>query len=162
MVEMELLGVRLEIPANTPVLLLREQAGDRRVLPIYIGAEEARAIALALEGVDTPRPLTHDLFRDVLLALGTTLSKVIVTELREATFIAELELVKAGTPTRVSARPSDAVALAVRTSAAIFVDDSVLDRAGAPLNEDAPEEADELVDQFRAFIDDVSPEDFGG
>src|SRR5437764_1540260 len=89
---MELLGVRLELPANAPVVLLREQEGERRVLPIYIGPEEARAIALALEGVTTPRPMTHDLLRDVLGGLNVQVTRITVTELRESTFYAELEL----------------------------------------------------------------------
>ncbi len=164
MVEMELLGVRLELPANTPVLLLREQSSGRRVLPIYIGAEEARAIALALEGVRTPRPLTHDLFRDALDALGARLVRVSVTELHDSTFFAEMELESPAGTAKVSARPSDAVALAVRTETPIFVAEPVLDAAASPLEEDSaegPEEdSEELVDQFRAFIDEISPEDF--
>src|SRR5688500_18244507 len=107
---MELLGVRLELPANAPVVLLREQEGDR-VLPIYIGPEEAKAIALALERVPTPRPMTHDLLRDTVVALGAAVTRVSVTELRDRTFYAELELRIEGRTVRVSSRPSDAIAL---------------------------------------------------
>ena len=161
MVEMELLGVRLELPANAPVVLLREQEGDRRVLPIYIGPEEARAIALALEGVDTPRPMTHDLMRDLLVALDATVVSITVTELRESTFYAEIEIQLGGRAVRVSSRPSDAVALAVRLSAPIFASEDVLAEAAMPAAEESgEEEQEEIVDQFREFIDQVNPEDF--
>ena len=158
---MELLGVRLELPANAPVVLLREQTGER-VLPIYIGPEEAKAIALALEGVATPRPMTHDLLRDTLLSLGAALTRVTVTELRDRTFYAELELRQDGRTVRVSSRPSDAIALAVRVDAPIYAAEEVLDEAAAPPveTEDDPEEQEEIVDEFRAFIDQVNPEDF--
>jgi len=159
---MELLGVRLELPANTPVVLLREQEGDR-VLPIYIGPEEAKAIAVALEGMTAPRPMTHDLLRDVLGAIGCDLTSVRVTELRDRTFYAELELRQGDRTVRVSSRPSDAIALAVRVDAPIFASEAVLDEAAAPQAEVEVEEEqqEEIVDQFREFIDQVNPEDFG-
>ena len=160
---MELLGVRLELPANAPVLLLREQTGAR-VLPIYIGPEEAKAIALALEGVTTPRPMTHDLLRDTVTALGAEVVRITVTALRDKTFFAELELRVDGRTVRVSSRPSDAVALAVRVDAPIFAAEDVLDEAAsAPEEEqDDPEQQQEIVDQFREFIDQVNPDDFAG
>jgi len=159
---MELLGVRLELPANAPVVLLREQAGERRVLPIYIGPEEARAIALALEGIATPRPMTHDLLRDVLAAVGAKVVGITVTELRDATFFAEIELLTDGRTIRVSSRPSDAVALAVRADAPIFASEAVLAEAAMPAPEESEdsEQEEEIVDQFREFIDQVNPEDF--
>jgi bifunctional DNase/RNase len=159
---MELLGVRLELPANAPVVLLREQQGERRVLPIYIGPEEARAIALALEGVSTPRPMTHDLLRDVLNAVEVRVVSITVTELRESTFFAELELAIDGRTVKVSSRPSDAVALAVRVDAPIFASEQVLADAAMPAPEEPEdeEEQEEIVDQFREFIDQVNPEDF--
>jgi bifunctional DNase/RNase len=161
---MELLGVRLELPANAPVVLLREQTGAR-VLPIYIGPEEAKAIALALEGVATPRPMTHDLLRDTLGALGAELQRITVTELRDRTFYAELELRVDQRTVRVSSRPSDAIALAVRVSAPIYAAERVLDEAAAAPEEEQggdPEEQEEIVDQFREFIDQVNPDDFAG
>ena len=157
---MELLGVRLEIPANAPVVLLRETTGDKRVLPIYIGPEEAKAIAMALEGVVPPRPLTHDLLRDVVTALGAELRKVTVTDLRDRTFYAELDLVVGDRSIVVSARPSDAIALAVRVDAPLFASEEVLADAGTPSTEGEEDEAEEIVDQFREFIDQVNPEDF--
>ncbi len=152
--------MRLELPANAPVVLLREQVGDRRVLPIYIGPEEAKSIALALEGVPVPRPMTHDLMRDLLLALGARVQRIVVTELRDSTFLAEVELALNGQVHRVSSRPSDAIALAVRVEAGIFASAEVLDDAASPVGEEA-EEQDQIVDEFRAFIEQVSPEDFG-
>jgi uncharacterized protein len=158
---MELLGVRLELPGNTPVVLLREQVGDHRVLPIYIGPEEARAIALALEGVETPRPMTHDLMRDLLAALGAEVRSITVTDLRESTFFAEIELAIDGRTVRVSSRPSDAVALAVRVDAPIFAAEQVIAEAAMPAAEEAEEEQqEEIVEEFREFIDQVNPEDF--
>ncbi len=152
---MELLGVRLELPANAPVVLLREQAGERRVLPIYIGPEEAKAIALALEGVVTPRPMSHDLMRDLVVSLGAEVQRVVVTELRDSTFFAEIELSVAGAVQRVSSRPSDAIALAVRVDAGIFATPDVLDAAANPV-----EDQNQIVDEFRAFIEQVNPDDF--
>ena len=154
---MELLGVRLELPQNAPVVLLREQAGERRVLPIYIGPEEAKAIALALEGVVTPRPMSHDLMRDLVVSLGAEVQRVVVTELRDSTFFAEIELSVAGDVQRVSSRPSDAIALAVRVDAGIFATPDVLDAAASPV-----EDQNQIVDEFREFIEQVNPEDFAG
>lgn len=165
---MELLGVRLEQPTNTPVVLLREETGARRVLPIYIGPEEARAIAMELEGVTTPRPMTHDLFRDVLEATRARLATVTITEMRPGpggkggTFYAELELVTPTDTVRVSSRPSDAIALAVRTGTPIKANEDVLEAAGTIEVEEATAEPEqeEIVGEFRAFLDEVDPEDF--
>jgi bifunctional DNase/RNase len=158
---MELVGVRLELPANAPVVLLREQQGDHRVLPIYIGPEEARAIAIAVEGVTTPRPMTHDLLRDLLGAVDVQVVSITVTDLRDKTFFAEIELQSADRTVRVSSRPSDAVALAVRVGAPIFASEAVLDEAAMPAPDEVEEEEqEEVVDQFREFLDQVNPEDF--
>jgi bifunctional DNase/RNase len=160
MVEMELIGVRVELPTNAPIVLLRETEGDHRTLPIFIGGPEATAIAFALEQVETPRPMTHDLMKDVLDGLGVRLDRVVVTELRESTFYAELHLARNGQTHVVSSRPSDAIALAVRTGTTIYADESVLDEAGYAPEEEVEEEQDEVVEQFREFIDRVNPEDF--
>lgn len=164
---MELIGVRVELPANQPIVLLKEQDGSR-YLPIWIGAVEATAIAFALQGVETARPLTHDLFVDVLEELGVTVEAVHVTELRDGTFYAELHLEQGGERNIVSARPSDAIALIARMQdIPILSAPHVLDEAGLEIDdvedgEDAAPgpEAEEEVRQFRAFLDDVSPEDF--
>ena len=157
MVEMELVGVRVEMPTNAPIVLLRETGGDHRTLPIFIGGPEATAIAFALENVDVPRPMTHDLLKDVIDDLGVRLDKVVVTELRESTFYAELHLIGPKGTSVVSSRPSDAVALAVRVGCRIYVAEEVLEEAAT-----APPEAgaDDVVEQFREFIDRVNPEDF--
>ena len=161
---LELLGVRLEQPANAPVLLLKELSGDGRVLPIYIGGPEAAAIALALDGEVPPRPLTHDLLRNVLVELGAEVVQVVITDLQEHTFFAELHLRLGGVTHVVSCRPSDAVALAVRAGTPLFAADEVLAAAGkVPVPDDmteADESPDEILEEFRAFIEDVRPEDF--
>jgi bifunctional DNase/RNase len=165
MVELHLVAVRVELPSNTPILLLQETGDTKRTLPIYIGNSEAQAIAYALQGVVTPRPMTHDLIKDLLDELGATVDCVVITELRDRTFYAEIRLRVGERRLSVSARPSDAVAVAVRTSCAIFAEDALVDAEGYVLQEDGPdepgEEADELVSQFRSFIDEINPEDFG-
>ncbi|MCB0961858.1 MAG: bifunctional nuclease family protein [Acidimicrobiales bacterium] len=164
MVEMELMGVRVEMPSSSPIALLREVGGDGRVLPIFIGAPEATAIAFALEEVVTPRPMTHDLLRDVLDDLGVSLERVTVTSLTDGVFYAELELHGSDGVHTISSRPSDAIALAARTGSPIFAADDVLAEAGyleQDVTEEAEEEAsEEVVEQFRDFIDSVNPEDF--
>ena len=166
MKEMELVGVRIELPSNAPIVLLRETDGEGRLLPIFIGGAEAQAIALAMEEVETPRPMTHDLFKDVLDHLGVRLERIVVTELRDRTFFAELELAGNNGARRISSRPSDAVALAVRTGAPIFAAESVLDAAGHTVEPEDGEgdetPAEEVLDQFREFLDQVTPEDFNG
>lgn len=165
---MEVLEVRVELPSNTPVVLLREASGAGRLLPIFIGGAEATAIALALDEVETPRPMTHDLFIQVLGELTVSLERIVVTELRERTFHAELHLRHGDATHTVSARPSDAIALAVRTGAPVFAEETVLDEAGvdpatvADDDEDATSggDPDTVVEEFRAFIDQVRPEDF--
>lgn len=159
---MELVGVRVEMPSSSPIALLRELEGTQRVLPIFIGAPEATAIAFALEEVVTPRPMTHDLMREVLDDLGVSLEKVTVTELRDGVFHAELELNAQDGIHTISSRPSDAIALAARTGSPIFAADDLLDEAGY-LEDDEPEgeeQQEEVVEEFREFIDSVNPEDF--
>lgn|SRR5487761_1143403 len=162
MVEMHLSAVRVELPTNTPILLLQEASGDR-TLPIYIGRNEAEAIAAALQGVVTKRPMTHDLIRDVLTEVGVVLDFVVITELKDQTFFAELRLRRGGNSFIVSSRPSDAIALAVRAGATIYAEEALLDAEGIVITqrEDLEEgEGDELVAQFHEFIEGISPEDF--
>ena len=160
---MELVGVRVELPTSTPIALLRELNGEHRVLPIFIGGPEAAAIALALEEISPPRPMTHDLMKDLLDSLGVSIESVTVTELRDGTFFSEIELHAKDGVHRVSSRPSDAIALAARTGSPIFAAEGVLDEAAYP--EEAEEtraegQSEEVVEQFREFIDTVNPEDF--
>jgi hypothetical protein len=165
MVEMHLAAVRVELPSNTPILLLQETSGASRTLPIYIGPNEATAIAYALQGVSTPRPMTHDLMRDLLTELGAEVSCVVITELRDRTFFAEIRLALGQRRISVSARPSDAIALATRVSATIYAEDALIDAEGVVLQsdeegEDGPDGGD-LMLQFRQFIEGIRPEDFG-
>lgn len=154
---MDLVGVRIELPSNQPIVLLRERDGTR-YLPIWIGAIEATAIAYALEGVDHQRPLTHDLFKDSIVALGNEVERVVVTELRDNIFFADLVFKRDDDEVHVSARPSDAIALAARTEAPLFADAQVLEDAGIEIEEE-PEEDE--IERFREFLEDVSPTDFG-
>jgi len=150
---MRLVGVRVELPTNNPIVLLREADGEHRVLPIFIGAVEATAIAFAQQGVVPPRPLTHDLFKDVLEATGHPLTQVRITDVKDGIFFAQLVL---GSGVEVSARPSDSIALALRTGASIWCEEAVLDEAGLAV----PAEQEDEVERFREFLDHVSPEDF--
>jgi bifunctional DNase/RNase len=144
------------MPSSTPIVLLREIEGDR-YLPIWIGSSEASAIAFAQQGVVPARPLTHDLLRDVLEAMGRRLDQVHITGLREGTYYAELVL---DDGTTIDARPSDAIAVALRAGANIYAEDDVLEEAGVLVPADEDEAADQVA-AFREFLDQVSPEDFG-
>jgi len=156
-IPVELVGVRIELPTNQPIVLLRE-VGGARYLPIWIGAGEATAIAFAMEGVEPQRPLTHDLLRITTETLGATVDRVVITQLRDGIFYADLVFGReAGDDVIVSSRPSDAIALAARTESPIFVSPSVLDEAGVEI-QDEDEEAE--VERFRDFLEDVAPEDF--
>src|SRR5687767_1111181 len=119
MIEMTLSSIRVQMPDNVPVVLLKEVGESGRTLPILIGHEEATAIARAIQGMEPKRPLTHDLIRNLLSALDVALEAVVITELREAIFYAELRMRRAGEPLVVSSRPSDAIAIAVRTGTTI-------------------------------------------
>ena len=145
------------MPSNNPIVLLRERDGGR-YLPIWVGAVEATAIAYAQQGIVPPRPLTHDLLRDILAALGVTLAEVRITALEDGVFYAVLAF---SDGTEVSARPSDAIALALRVDAPIRGADEVMDAAGIDIPDDEPAPAEDQVEKFREFLDQVSPEDFG-
>lgn len=166
MVEVRLRAVRVDLQSNTPVLLLQEAEGEGRTLPIFIGTAEATAIAYALQGVAMPRPMTHDLLKDLLEALAAEVERVVITELRASTYYAELHLRHGNDRSIVSSRPSDAVAVAVRTGSPLFVSDELIDAEGILLAIDTSDEEDdaspeELVGQFREFLDSIKPEDFG-
>jgi uncharacterized protein len=150
--EVDVIGVRVEMPSNQPIVLLREVSGDR-YLPIWIGAVEATAIAFAQQGVVPPRPLTHDLIKDLLAATGNDLSEVRITEMKDGIFYAVLVF---DSGIEVSARPSDSIALALRTGSKIVCAEDVLDEAGL----EVPDEQEDEVEKFREFLDQISPEDF--
>lgn len=161
-VAMELIGVRVDTPSNTPVLLLREQEGQHRILAIMIGGPEAQAIAFALDGVETRRPMTHDLITTLVEELGAHIERVTISALRDDIFYADLVLQAHGDTHVVSARPSDAMAIAVRVGTPVYAEEAVLAEVGyfEVDEEDEPADADAVVEEFREFIDQVNPEDF--
>ncbi len=156
--EVEVVGVRVEVPSNQPIVLLREREGER-YLPIWIGAVEATAIAFAQQGVVPPRPLTHDLLKDVIEATGQSLHAVHITDMKDGVFFATLAF---GSGVEVSARPSDSIALALRLGTPILCSDELLDTAAITVGESEEEDGgeDDEVERFREFLDHVSPEDF--
>lgn len=152
---MNIVGVRVELPANQPIVLLREIGGER-FLPIWIGSFEATAIAFALQEVPTARPMTHDLFKDVLEELTVEVKQILINDLIDGTFFAIITMFRNGSRHEVSARPSDAIALAVRMNIPIYAEEDVLDQASIVI--ETPEE--EEVERFRDFLDHVEPKDF--
>lgn len=169
LIPMEVVGVRIEMPSNQPIVLLKEREGSR-FLPIWVGATEATSIAFAQQGLTATRPLTHDLFVDLLQRLDATLSAVHITEIVDGIFYAQLQLRdSAMTLLPLSARPSDAIALALRTHSAILASSDLLDSVGINIPERAlegtgegtPESTEELA-AFREFLEGINPEDFAG
>jgi bifunctional DNase/RNase len=152
--QVEVMGVRVEMPSNQPIVLLKELDGVR-YLPIWLGAVEATAIAFAQQEVSPPRPLTHDLFKDVLMQLGAKLNNVYLTELKDGVFYAQLNFEEGPA---VSARPSDAIALALRIGAPILASEDLLAEAGIEI----PDQAEDEVERFKEFLDQINPEDFLG
>lgn len=149
---LDVVGVRVEMPSNQPIVLLKE-IGGVRFLPIWIGAVEATAIAFAQQGVQPPRPMTHDLMKDLLVALGANIDSIHLTELKDGVFYSLINL-KGGVS--VSARPSDAIALALRTGSPILGSEELLSEAGIEI----PDQAEEEVEKFKEFLDQINPEDF--
>jgi bifunctional DNase/RNase len=168
MVAMQVVGVRIEMPSNQPIVLLKEIDGVR-FLPIWVGAVEATAIAFAQQGVVPPRPLTHDLMQDIVESLDATLTAVQVTAMEEGVFMASLLMRDPnGNAVSVSARPSDAIALALRTHSNILADSDLLDSVGIEIPEDVAQDAmnasgdSSEMERFREFLDQINPEDFAG
>ena len=155
MKEMEVVGVRVEMPTNQPIVLLKEKAGER-FLPIWIGAMEATAIAFALQGIVTARPMTHDLMKNLLEEVGIRVDRIVITELRDGTFYAVIHMQQNGSRFEVSSRPSDAIALAVRVNVPVFANEDVLTEASIVIRDDEEQE----VEKFREFLEQVNPEDF--
>jgi hypothetical protein len=159
-IPMELVGVRVEMPSNQPIVLLKEVDGSR-FLPIWVGAAEATAIAFAQQGVEPPRPLTHDLMRELVELLDATVTAVHMTELRDGVFYATLLIRDAqGESLTLSARPSDAIALAIRTHTNILATAELLDQVGIEIPQGDGENQE--VEKFREFLDQINPEDFAG
>jgi bifunctional DNase/RNase len=160
LIPMEVIGVRVELPSNQPIVLLKEINGDR-FLPIWVGAVEATAIAFAQQGVEPPRPLTHDLMKSLVELFDATLIAVHLTEIKDGTFYSTMNLRDAkGEPLVISARPSDAIALAIRTHSNILASQALLDEVGVQIPQG--EGDNQEVEKFREFLDQINPEDFAG
>ncbi len=159
---MEVIGVRVEMPSNQPILLLKEIDGSR-FLPIWVGASEASAIAFAQQGVQPPRPLTHDLMRELVESLDATITAVHLTEIKDGVFYANLIIrTSESTPMTISARPSDAIALALRTHSNILASSELHDDAGIEIPAQEVGAENQEVERFRAFLEEINPEDFAG
>ncbi len=157
---MTIYGVSFDIVGKQPIVLLKTADGNR-YLPIWIGQQEAAAILMKLQGATTPRPLTHDLLVNILSELDVSVVRVTVTELRESTFHASITVAQNGTELEIDSRSSDAIAVAVRTGAPIFADDEVIEESAIEMEGDEVNE-EEIVDEFKRFLDRVSAEDFAG
>jgi uncharacterized protein len=155
MVRMEVKGLLMDPVSNMPVVVLRDQA-DGVFLPIWVGIFEANAIALEMEKVATPRPMTHDLLRNVLVELGTQVDRIVINDLRENTFFARIFLSRGGQSWEVDSRPSDAIALALRAKAEIWVEEEVLEKSRASKGE-----GDQDPDRLRKWLEEVNPEELG-
>jgi bifunctional DNase/RNase len=155
-IEMTIKGLMVDPVTNTPIIILRDEQGQR-VLPIWVGLFEANAIALQIENVSTPRPMTHDLLRNVIHDLHAAVEKVVVCDLRENTFYALIYLTAAGATLAIDARPSDAIALALRSRAPIFVEDAVIDRAKTV---DVMSEKTD-ADRLQKWLESLDSEDLG-
>ena len=162
LIELDLEGVRLEMPSNTPILMLRESGGSRRMLPIYIGGPEASSIHFALEGITPERPLTHDLFVSLFGVVDAELKSIVITEVVDSTYFAELHLRGSGGERIVSCRPSDAVAVALRAGVPMYATESLMDEVGKATAVTNADSEEEILDEFRDFIDSIRPEDFQG
>jgi uncharacterized protein len=158
--EMTIYGVSFDMVGKQPIVLLKTLDGNK-FLPIWIGHPEAAAILVKLQGGSTPRPMTHDLVTDILTELNARVARIAVTELRESTFYAVITLQVDGSELEIDSRPSDALALAVRTSAPIFVADKVIDDSAIEFGQE-PEDSGEVIDEFKRFLENVTPEDFAG
>lgn len=159
-IPVEVVGVRIEMPSNQPIVLLKELEG-RKFLPIWIGSAEANSIAFAQQGLSPERPLTHDLIADILATTSTTLTSVQIVDMREGIFYAQL-LMKSSTGELepLSARPSDAIAIALRLKTPITVSLELFEKAGIELPEQSGGAGEEEVEAFREFLDQINPEDF--
>lgn len=161
MIKMELVGVRVELPASAPIVLLRESTDRGLFLPIFVGSAEATSIALAMDSIETPRPMTHDLLTLILESLDAELQRVVVTDIEDKTFFAELHIRNDKGPRKISCRPSDAIAVALRLDTQIYVVDDVLQKAGYHIPDDDDQE-EHVLAEFRNFLDEVTPDDFLG
>lgn len=156
-------AVRLDRMSNTPIVTLREEESPRRQFEIFIGAPEAASIQIALDDEKTPRPLTHDLFVLALERINVSVERVVLTHVSSGTYYADVVLLpEGGQETTVSARPSDALAIALRASCPIYALETLLDEVGETVDDESDQPAEaEIIDEFRDFIENISPDDFG-
>ena len=155
LIKMTLEGVRIEIPSNKPILLLKEENGNR-YLPIWIGPYEASAIALELSNIKTPRPMTHDLIMNIINNLKISIDNIEITDIKDNTFYATINLKNTDSKVvKIDSRPSDAIATAVRSKCDIFVKEHVLKSGGLKI-----QSIDEEVSKFKDFLDHIEPDDF--
>ena len=156
-------AVRLDRMSNTPIVTLREEESPRRQFEIFIGAPEAASIQIALDDEKTPRPLTHDLFVLALERINVSVERVVLTHVSSGTYYADVVLLPdGGQETTVSARPSDALAIALRASCPIYALETLLEEVGETVEDEADQPAEaEIIDEFRDFIENISPDDFG-
>lgn len=159
MIEVTVQDIRVDRASNSPVVLLREKGGTR-VLPIWIGPAEANAIAMEIQGVKAQRPLTHDLFKQVLAGLGGTLRRVVILSVKENTYFAELVIDRGEQVFQVDARPSDSIALALRFHAPIFASEGLFDEAAVESGEPAPDPSVD-PDTLKQYLEKLDPQDFG-
>jgi uncharacterized protein len=158
MIEMVIYGVSFDLVGKQPIVLLKTADGNK-FLPIWIGHPEAAAILMKLQGASTPRPMTHDLVTDMLEQLDAQVTRITVTELKENTFYASITVAQNGSEIDIDSRPSDAIALAVRAEAPIFANERVIEESAIEFEGEEVNE-EEIVDEFRKFLDDVSPDEF--
>ena len=158
MLEMKVRGLTLDPLTNMALVILRDLEGSR-ALPIWVGIPEANAIALEIEKIPSPRPMTHDLVKNILDGIDATVSRIVVNDLKESTFYATIFLSLQGKEIRIDSRPSDAIAVALRVQAPIFVTQEVIDRAGSVETSGQP--ASEDPDQVKEWLENIKPEDFG-
>ena len=155
-VEMKIKGLMIDPVSNMPIIVLKNSTGES-VLPIWVGIFEANAIAMQLESVVSPRPMTHDLLKNVIEGLSAQVRRIVISDLKENTFFAQIELLRDGEPMAIDARPSDAMALALRVQAPIFVEQDVLDKSSTAGEDSGAEEAERL----RRWLETVDPEELG-
>ena len=155
LVPMSIKGLMLDPVSNSPIVVLKDEA-EKFFLPIWVGIFEANAIALQLENVSTPRPMTHDLLKNMIADLDARVSRVVISDLRDSTFFAQIRLITGSKTLEVDARPSDAIALALRTEAPIFVAQSVLDQA-----QTISPDGDDSDEKLKKWFDQLGPDDMG-
>jgi len=160
MLEMVIYGVSFDMVGKTPIVLLKTIAGNR-FLPIWIGHPEAAAILMRLQGAQAPRPSTHDLFATALTELKAPIERVSITELKDNTFFAEVVVLVDGAEVVLDSRPSDALAMAVRADAPIFASEAVVAGSGIEFEQEQLADKESMLDEFRSFLEDVTPDDFG-